>query len=177
MFFELGGLRVPVESIGSFAQSYEPLGGVARLRLMSGAAVQQVHWRKTRTVLSGEGWWPLGLDGLDYDNTLTLKCAAARAIVSASNIIVLPAARRTDAGYTPAGHAVVPGGGTRVGGGDLVPTALALAGDTATLTVVAGASAYHVAWWPQLTVYADPPTVEQDVAGAAVRWTLTAEEA
>jgi hypothetical protein len=174
--FTLGGIAVAAEAVVGFAQSYEPLGGVARLRMMSGAAVQQVHWRRLRTVLSGDGWWPAGLDGLDYDAQLTLACAAPRSIRSASNVIVLPAGRRADAGYTPIGHALLTGAGTQVGGGDLVPTPVSMGGDTATLTVVSGAAGYQVTWWPVLIVFADPPTAETDARGATHRWSLTAEE-
>lgn len=176
MFFSLGGVVVPIESALDFSQTYEPLGGVARLRMMSGALVQQVGWRKLRTTLSGAGWWPSGLEGLDYDSALSLLCAAPRAILSASNVIALPAARRTDAGYTPIGHARLSGGATAVGGGELVPTPLTIAADVATLTAVAGATGYQVAYWPVLSVLADPPTMEADLPGAAHRWTLTAEE-
>ena len=176
MWFELGGIRVAIEAALNFSQTYEPLGGTARLRLMSGAAVQQVWWRRLRTVLTGDGWWPPGLDGLDYDGPLTLLCAQPRTLQAASNVLTLPAARRSDAGYTPQGYAVVRGQSAQVGGGDLVATPLALAGDVATLDVVAGAVGYQVAYWPALTVVADPPTVSGDVATATHRWTLTAEE-
>ena len=63
-----------------------------------------------------------------------------------------------------------------VGGGDLVPTALSLSGDTATLTPVTGAVAYQVTYWPQITVMADPPQMEGALSDAQHRWTLRAEE-
>ena len=176
MFFVLGGVVVPVESVLDFTQGYEPLGGTARLRLMSGAAVQQVWWRKLRTTLSGAGWWPSGLEGLDYDSALTLLCAAPRTLLSASNVIALPAARRTDTGYMPVGHARLPGAGTEVGGGELVRTVVGVVDHVATLSPVAGATGYQVAYWPALSVLADPPALEADLPGAQHRWTLTAEE-
>lgn len=176
MWFDLGGVRVAIEAALNFSQTYEPIGGTALLRMMGGGAVQQVWWRRLRTTLSADGWWPPGLDGLDYDSPLTLLCAVPRQIQSASPVIVLPPNRRTDAGYTPLGYALVRGQSTQVGGGDLVPTPLALAGDTATLTAVAGAAAYVAAWWPSLTVYATPPTSEGDPTAGAHRWSLTAEE-
>lgn len=176
MWFELGGLKIAVETVLGFTQTYEPIGGRARLRMMGGNAVQQVWWGKLRTQLSGDGWWPPGLDGLDYDGELTLLCAVPRTLQSASNVIALPSARRTDAGYTPQGYAIVRGQSPQVGGGDLVPTTLSLAGDVATLGTVTGAVGYHVAYWPALTVLADPPTTEGDVAAATHRWSLTAEE-
>ena len=176
MDFQLGGLRVAIESVGGFSQSYEPLGGVARLRLMGGALVQQVSWRRLGTTLSGEGWWPSGIENLDYDAPLELKCAAPRSVIGQTATLVLPAARRTDSGFTPIGHAIVRGQGTVVGGGDLVPTPLSLSGDTATLTPVTGATAYQVTYWPQITVMAKPPQMEGSLSDAQHRWTLRAEE-
>ena len=127
-------------------------------------------------MLTGAGWWPSGLESLDYDDPLTLLCGGPFTILSASNVIALPAARRTDAGYTPVGYARKSGAGAAVGGGELVPTPLSIATDAATLTPVSGATGYQVAYWPALTVIATPPTFEADLPGAAHRWTLTAEE-
>ena len=39
MWFEIGGLKIATEAVLGFEQTYEPLAGAARLRLMSGAAV------------------------------------------------------------------------------------------------------------------------------------------
>lgn len=168
--FQLGAVLIPAEAVLDFSQSYEPLGDGPPLRTMTGAAIKQAAWAKLRTTLAGGGWWPAALEGLDYSQPLTLKCAQQRAVHSASNVIVLPAARRTDAGYTPVGHAIG-------ADGRLVPTPLNLVVDTATLTTVAGALGYQVAYWPQLTVYAEPPRPEMDVTAAQHRWVLTAEEA
>lgn len=176
MWFELGGIRVPIESVLDFEQGYESIGGTALLRFMSGGAVLQTYWQKLRTTLSGAGWWPPGLDGLDYDAPLTLKCAAPRAIRAAVAAIALPAARRTDAGFVPIGHAVVPGASVGVSGGDLVPTAVSIAANLATLTPVTGAIGYQITYWPQLIVFATPPATQADLPGAAHRWSLTAEE-
>ena len=177
MHFALGGLRVPIESVLDFSQTYEPIDQVARLRMMTGAAVQQVSWRKLRTTLSGAGWWPAGLDALNFDAALVLDCAAPRSITSASNVIMLPPARRTDTDYLPVGYALVlPAGGAARFDTVLVPTPLALAGDTATLTAVSGAVAYQATYYPRLNVFADRPQAETDIAAAQHRWTLTAEE-
>ena len=166
---ELGGLVLPVGAAHELEQTYEPFGGWALLRMMSGAGIKQTHWAKLRTKVSGGGVAPPGLQALDYSAPMTLKCAAVRAIASASNVIVLPAARRTDTGYEPYGLA-------QLSGGDLVYASCSLAGDTATLGIVAGAVAYLAHYWPQLTVIADPPAEHMDVRGAAPGWDLTAEE-
>lgn len=176
MWFELGGVRVPIESVIDFEQGYESIGGTALLRYMSGGAVLQTYWQKLRTTLSGAGWWPPGLDGLNYAAPLLLKCAGPHSIRTDAAAIALPAARRTDAGFAPIGHAVVPGASVGVSGGDLVPTAVSIADNLATLTPVTGAIGYHITYWPQLTVFATPPATQADLPGAAHRWSLTAEE-
>lgn len=173
---EIAGVVIATESLVDFTQTYEPLAGRARLRMMDGTGVQQAWWTKLRTTLSATGWWPPGLDGIDYDATMTLRCAAPRTLQAASNVIAIPAARRTDTGYTPQGYAVLRGASPHVGGGDLVPVSISIVGNVATLGVVTGAVGYQVAYWPELTVLADPPTIDTDTGGATHRWMLTAEE-
>jgi hypothetical protein len=166
--FELGAVQVPLAASLGLQQSYEPLGGYTLLRLMSGAAVKQQHWLKLRTNISADGWIPDALQALDYSASMTLKCVAPRAVVSASNTIVLPAARRSDA--APFGFAVMADGSLR-------DTPGSLAADTLTLAVVSGAIRYVAHYYPQLTVFAEPPSTRFDVAGASAGWVLTAEEA
>ena len=151
------------------AQSYEPIGGNILIRMQNGAALKQTHWAKTRTTISAEGNVPPGLESLDYAGPLNLKCAARCEITGAGLVYTLPAARRTDPGYTPLGFGWI--------GDRYVPTALALSTNTATLTALAVATHYRVIWWPEFNVIASPPTIETDLAGAIIRWTLTAEEA
>ena len=165
---ELGGVQVPLAAALGLQQSYEPLGGWTLLRTLNGAALKQQHWLKLRTVLSGEGWVPEGLQALDYSASMTLKCVAPRALASASNVIVLPAARRADA--APFGFAVMADGSLR-------DTPGSLAVDTLTLTVVAGAVRYVAHYYPQLTVFAEPPRSRFDLAGGAAGWGPTAEDA
>lgn len=165
---ELGSAQVPLAAALGLSQTYEPLGGYTLLRMMSGAAVKQQHWLKLRTSISGDGWIPDGLQALDYSVSMTLKCVAPRAVISASNAIVLPVARRSDA--APWGFVVMSDGSLR-------DTPGSLAGDTLTLTVVAGAVRYVAHYYPQITVFADPPMQRYDVAGASAGWELTAEEA
>lgn len=165
----LDGLRLPLAVGGQIEQTYEDFGAITLLRLGAGAAVHQEVWRKTRTSISISGALPVGLDAIDWKAAHTLGCVAARSIQSASNVITIPAARRTDA--APYGWAIT-------AAGLLAPTAIILAGDVATLTPVAGAVAYQVAWYPLLTVRAPTgPAVSYDALGAVVGWELTAEEA
>jgi hypothetical protein len=162
---ELGGLVIPVQAAGDIEQTFETIGGVASGRMMSGAAWHQVHWRKLKTRISGSGWTPPGLAGLDYDSQLTLKSVASRAIQAAGNVIVIPAARRSD--YAPTGYAIV--------NGRYVSTPLVLVTNTATLTTVSGAQGYGVRYWPQFNVYAEF-SESNSPKGASWSWSVEAEE-
>lgn len=165
--FELGGVQVPLAAGLDLQQSYEPIGGWTLLRMMNGAAIKQQHWQKLRTSVSGEGWIPEGLQALDYSAAMTLKCVAPRALASASNVIVLPAARRADA--APFGFVVMADGSLR-------DTPGSLAVDTFTLTVVSGAVRYVAHYYPQLSVMAEPPRTRYALAGGIAGWSLDAEE-
>lgn len=165
---ELGGIVVPVQAAGDIDQSFETIGGVYLGRKMSGAAYKQRNWRALKTVISGSGWAPAALAGLDYDAPMLLKSVGARAIQAVGNVILVPAARRTDSGYAPIGFAVV--------AGRRIPTPLALVGDTATLSTVSGAQGYAVDYWPQFTVYAELRDTSRP-REARWSWSIEAEEA
>lgn len=164
----IDGLRLPLTVAGEIRQSYEAFGGFTVLRLGQGASVHQEVWRKTRTTLTADGLLPPGLDALDWAQPHTLGCVAPLSIQAAGNVIALPGLRRPDA--PPYGFAVDSAGLLR-------PTAVGLAGDTATLTAVAGAVGYQVLYYPLLTVRAPAgPRVEYDAAGAAAGWEMNCEE-
>lgn len=164
----LGGVEIVLDAVGTLQQSYQPIGGSSLLRMQSGKGIKQTHWQKLSTTIQGDGWLPPGLMDLDYSQPLLLSCIAPRSVVGIGTALPLPAARRSDAGYTPQGLALV--------GRQWVATAVSMSGDTANLTPVSGASRYQALYYPELTVYADEPQEEMDVTGAAHRWSLTAEE-
>lgn len=165
--FELGGLVIPVQAAGDISQTFEHIGGFTLHRMLNGAGVPQSHWRKLKTTITGSGWVPPGLAGLDYDATHVLKSVAARSLQATGNVITVPAARRTDTGYAPTGYAIVDG--------RYVSTPLVLVTNTATLTVVAGAQGYGVRYWPQFTVSARF-TEDTRPVGASWSWRIEAEE-
>lgn len=167
----LGGIEIPLLAGNEVRQSYEVIGGVARRRMLNGAALQQTHWTKLRTTISGTGWLPDGLAALSYASSLTLRCAAPRSIRSASNVITLPTARRTDTGYAPTGFAIP------TGGASAVATSCTVVSHVATLGVVSGTAWYEVRYWPELTVYATPPSVQFDRNRGEWAWSIEAEEA
>lgn len=170
--FELGGIAVPYTVAGDIQQRIAPLpGGSSLRRMMNGDALKQTHYRKLAVQLSGEGWCPLGVDALDWDNPagLVLKCGEPHSVLSNSNVIALPVARRTDAPYLPTARA-------HLANGNEVQTSISIASHTATLGTVAGAVAYSVIYFPQLVVMADPPEHTTDSAGGVSGWTLNTEE-
>lgn len=164
----INGLPLPLRIGAEVQQTYEDFGGYAVLRLGAGAAIAQQSWRKLRTTLSGTGITPPGLAGIDWTQPITLGCIAERSIQSATNVITIPAARRTDA--PPYGWAVTAAGMLR-------STPVSIAGDVATLTPVAGAAGYQVAWYPLLSVLVlDGVRVSFDAVGAVASWELACEE-
>lgn len=164
---EIGGLVISVQAAGDISQTFEQIGGFTLHRMLNGAGVPQSHWRKLATTISGSGWVPAGLSGLDYDATHVLKSVAARSLQATGNVITVPTARRTDSGYEPTGYAIV--------NGRYVPTPLVLVTNTATLTTVAGAQGYGVRYWPQITVHARF-TEDTRMVGAGWSWRIEAEE-
>lgn len=167
-FFELGGISVPIQANLGLRQEYRALGGRHKRRMADGSLHLQSNWSKIATTISGDGWVPAGFAGLDFDSALTLKCLAPRSIISASNVLTIPATRRSDGDYLPVGYATVDG--------ERVATPLALVSNTATLTLVSGAQFYEVVYYPELQVYADPPTEQTDAHSAQFRWSITAEQ-
>jgi hypothetical protein len=165
--FELGGVVVPMHAALGLQQRIESAGGSASFRLARGALIKQTVWDKLRVTLTGEGWCPVGLGGLDYSQSMTLKCGLPESITGGA-VVTLPAARRTDTGFLPFARAHTPTGWQQ--------TAVSIAGNVATCTAVSGAVAYSVWYYPQLTVFANPPSVEFDGAGAAVAWEIVCEE-
>lgn len=165
----LGGVEVPLLAALEIRQAYEPLQATNRRRMADGSAKQRTRWSgKRRTTLSGRGVIPLGLDALDYSQPLTLSCIEGVGICSASPNIVLPAARRADAGSEPFGRARI--------GHEWHATPVNMVGHTAELTPVAGAIQYQAVYFPELLVFADPPQESKGGRGPDFSWQLTAEE-
>lgn len=166
--FILGGVEVAFDAAHQISQTYEALGGRALLRLADGSAVKQQAWGlKWRTVITGQGRLPEGLSGLDYTASMDLYCMAPLSIWHASATgLTLPAARRTD--WVPHGYAVVAGRHVR--------TPISLSTNAVTFTAVAGAAGYVCAYYPKLTVYADPPRLTFAGRGPVAGWELIAEE-
>ncbi len=148
-------------------QSLSPVPSRTIRRLQNGAAVSMANFRKLQTTITGSGFYPAGLDAVDWLQPITVHCVQRQSIRSASNIIALPTARRTDSGYTPDAGAIV--------GGELVPSPVSITDHVATITPVAAATGYLVQYFPILTIFADLETAE-DIDGRVISWTINGEE-
>ncbi len=171
MILKIGALAIPTLAALDLEQGYEPLGGEAIFRTVSGVGLKQSTWQKTRITTSGSGWLPAGLETLDTTAQLTLACVVPRAVpaVFATRQAILPSARRTDAGHLPWGVAYLADGSP-------VVTGATLAGNMATLDAVDGAVAYQALYLPQFTVWASRPTGSGTRSDASYRWELVCEE-
>lgn len=165
----INGISVPVWSTFDLSQTYERIQAAWRPRFLDGGAKQRIAYSgKLRTTIAGSGLIPPGISGLNFDNSYVLSCVAPHSIISTIATIDIPAARRTDSGSTPYGRALV--------GDNWVDTEVSMGGNTATLTTVANATAYQVVYFPEITVFSDPPTEDKPKHGPVYGWSLTAEE-
>lgn len=159
----LGGVPIVLHA-GAPEQSVERLGGEAVVRLSDGDAVKMAHWSKASGSISGDGWMPPGLDGLDYSQPLELRLTQPECITGTATTVPLTSTPRPD----------------------VAPWALALVGDqwqatpctvldgVATITAAASAELYALYWMPVYSVFASKPGKSM---GATHGWSINWEEA
>jgi hypothetical protein len=150
------------------SQEYNPLTGAKVHRMLNGAALKQTHWRKLGTRISGDGWAPAALAGVDWSFPVEIWCIQPRAIHSATVNTTLPAARRSDFADAVLCRAVV--------NGELVETPVSVVTNTATATAVGGATSYQFMYYPKLNFYSDGPTEALSSKDGVYGWSLEAEE-
>jgi hypothetical protein len=150
-------------------QAYSRVDGGSTLhRMLNGAGVPQSHWSKIAISISGDGWAPLALAGVDWSSAVEISCIQPRAIHSATVNATLPAARRADLATNVYCRAVV--------AGELVETPVSVLVNAATATAVAGASSYQFYYYPKLICWSRGPTESLDLSGAVYAWQIEAEE-
>lgn len=163
----LGGVPITPHS-GPIRMRYEPFGGSSELRMSDGTGYKQTHWRKTRIVASSSGLLDPALEHLDYSSALELWCVKPLSISGTALQYQLPPASKRRPDSDPWALAAV---GERWLDADLV-----LVDDIATLTPVAGATVYRVAWLPRFQVYTDGVIADWDEAQGRYDWSLDARE-
>lgn len=164
----LGGVPLVLHS-GAPELSVESLAGTARARMSEGALVQMTHWSgKAAGTVSGQGWMPPGLDGLDYTQPLELLSTQQQSITGSALSVVLSSTPRSDC--PPWALALV--------GEHWVDTPCVLDGDVVTAEPVAGATLYSISWFPAFTVFAAAPnkTVSSGNGAAPHGWSIAWEE-
>lgn len=167
-FLVIAGIRLPYESYPA-SQSYAPLeDGSILHRTLNGTGIKQTHFSKLVTTIEGDGFTPAPLDGVDWSAAVSISCIKPMVLNSASNVATLPAARRSDLTDNVLARALVDG--------YEVATPVNVVGNTATATVVAGASAYRFWYFPVLSCFSRGPQRSLGIENAAWRWSLTAEE-
>lgn len=151
----IGGIAIPAHALSDgFSQDYDEIAGIGDLTMGDGSIVTQRAWPDAGrnylllTTLSGAGSLPLPLDGLNRASHYEIECAQHRHVAGVTNVLTLPAGRRSGGIYAPQGYAVVLVGGAY----ELVPVAFTnITGNAYTLATVTGAQHYEVRYWPKFT--------------------------
>lgn len=167
----IGSVSVPILAAFDIDQQYQALGSEGILRAVSGRGIKQMTYHRLRIQTSGAGWLPAGLAELDFTAQHVLGCVIPRGVpaVFATRQATLPAARRSDSGFTPFATALL-------AGNRAMSTPVSLAGNVATCTAVTDAVAYRVNYYPAPTVWLMRPNESGSQADASYRWELVAEE-
>lgn len=167
---KIGSITLPRLSALDLEQTYEILGGESILRTISGTGIKQSTWSKLRTTISGGGWIPPSIAALDASTQQTVSCFVPRAIpCNGSRQATIPAARRSDTGYTPWAIALMSDGRP-------VDTSVSLVGNVATAAEVVGAVSYQVNYMPEITAWVSRPSESGNRADASYRWEIIVEE-
>jgi len=164
---KIGALVIPEIAGFDVNIAYSAITSRSILRAKNGNAIIQSRWRKLGISITGAGWLPDGLDGLNIDVVADIHSTAWLSVSSASNIITIPRAFRTD-DYTPQGIAIV--------GDQTVQSSVALSGSQATVSPVAGASLYQILYCPVITAVIVEITRDFDQQNNIWRWSISAEE-
>lgn len=76
----IAGIELPLRAILDFSQTFEPLGGRSARRLANGALFRMSQWQRWKTTISGGGWVPPQLLGIDYTQPYTIECVTTLAL-------------------------------------------------------------------------------------------------
>lgn len=162
----LGGVPIVLHA-GAPEESIGPIGGSTVLRMSDGAGVKMQHWQKSAGSVSGSGWMPPGLSGLDYSQPLELRSTKTMSHVGEGPDFTLFGTPRPD--VAPWAQALVDR--------DWVSVPCTFADGVVTVPSVAGATLYQACYMPVFSVFAEPPPETQSAGTATHGWSLSWEEA
>lgn len=167
MSVKIGNITIPDASGFDVRQTYEEIASKTTLRTKSGGAILQSRWKRIKSTITGSGWEPAAIDAIDTAAMQTVYCVEPLSVYGSSTTIVIPHQYRTESEYAPQASALV--------SGLLVATPLSMAGQTATITAVSGATQYQVNYYPIITgilTISKSGDIDNQVRG----WTLTVEQ-
>lgn len=157
---QLDGVELSIAAAEGLSQTYAKTKKSFR-RMMSGAGkAQQNYTPKISTTITGKGWMLPGWEGLDLSSSLVLSCSEAETLAKVTNVIDIPAARRSDVALRCFAYI----------NGVWQPATFSTNVDQITVTLNASATQYMVGYYPEFSA-----TIEIDQDGRQ-GWTLTAEE-
>lgn len=162
----LGGVPIVLHA-GAPEESISPIGGSTVLRMSDGAGVKVQHWRKSAGTISGNGWMPPGLAGLDFSQPLELRSTKTLSHVGTGPTFTLLGTPRPD---------VEPWAQALMGGRDWVRVPCSFADGVVTVPPVAGATLYQACYMPVFSVFAEAPQETQSSGTASHSWSITWEE-
>jgi hypothetical protein len=148
--FEIAGIVIIRNSALKFSQNYSSKRVGVDHQMGDSSTTRQTLLgtdEKIKTRIDGFGWQSPNLAGETFTQPVLLKCVKPRVVNSSTVAVTLPAARRTDTGYTPTGYAIV-------AGEEVATTINDITANVATLIAVTGATSYHVQYVPEITVFA-----------------------
>jgi hypothetical protein len=179
-------VTIPVHGATELQQTYTDLRAQAQYRYADGSMAVRRQWSgKIRTEITGRGLVPPGLAQVcSATGTVVVSCAALRSVRSATGVITIPAARRTDLTITQKNGTATGNKSwyARTWDGDVYATATGTttsgAPNTVTITLATGEThgSYEIVYAPKLTGYAtlDSESFQQNDGWG---WSLTVEEA
>lgn len=167
----IAGVEIPLEAFPA-SQEYARLDeGRAVHTMLNGAALVQTHFDKLVTRISGEGWAPSALDGVNWGAPVEISCIKPRCVSSQTITATLPIGRRGDLSPLPPVFVMA------VVAGELVPTTVSVVGNLATAAAVTGATSYRFCYYPKLNFVVPQGVSESlNLAGATYSWAIDARE-
>ena len=179
-------VTIPVHGSAELTQTYTDLRSQTMYRYLDGGAAVRRSWSgKIRTEVQARGVIPAGLAAVcSATGTVVISCVGHRSVRSATGVITIPSARRTDLTVIKKDGTVATGQSwyARAWDGDRYSTATGSttsgAPNTVTITLASGEAhnSYEVIYLPKLTGYAELRSEEYQQNGG-FGWSLVVEEA